>query len=210
MNHAKIFWHCVKMFAATLASAGGFYQTAWGAGNHQLSLETQGAIFQTAYESDSVSVMSALGAQAGYAYRMGLGLSLFARYQLIYSGFDTLLLGSTVGADYAIMGGQTLVTQVPGDSIVEYAFPYRWGISVGFAERSYNLSELKEGAVSFDDAVPLKGELMGVELGTSVEVALSSWLSATARVTYLAPAFRDTPKQTGLIIGFGAGLAVLL
>jgi hypothetical protein len=188
-----------------------FGARALAAGNHQISVESHGVVFSTQVANDSVQVMSVLGASAGYAYRMGFAWTLFTRYQFVKSGSEVLLMGANAGIDYALLGGQTRTTQVPGDSIVEFEFPYRLGISLATSERSYNLSEVRKGStISFVQKVAPKGDIVGLECGTSLEIPLSDSMSVLGRATYLFPSFTDEPLQKGSIISFGAGIGVAL
>lgn len=186
-------------------------QVVRAAGNHQISTETHGALFSTQVAKDAVSVVSALGASAGYAYRMGFAWTVFGRYQILKSGSEVLLSGATVGVDYALLGGQSAATQVKGDSIVEFDFPFRLGFMLAAAERSYNLSEVrKNSTISFEKLVPKKGNIVGVECGISLEIPLTDSMSVLGRATYMQPSFTDEPTQKGSIVGFGAGIGVAL
>jgi hypothetical protein len=205
---------CVS--AATCASP-----PALAAGQHQIFAHSQSALMQTSLAKNSVSAWSATGATLGYAYRLGFSSAVVAQYSAVSSAQDILLHGFTAGLDYALWGGQNTFLQAGKEAFVDVEFPARVGLFVGGAHRVYNLKGyLPSTGISFEDAIPETGSLLGAVAGISAEIPIHERAAVIIKTNVILPWFTEQPEanpllteqnmQTGLVLEGGIGIGFLM
>lgn len=116
--------------------------------------------------------------------------------------------GASFGLDYAVLGGRYSMLSDETDTIYESEYPFRLGVVLAGAQRTYDVSSLVSGErVSFEKQTPLKGEMAGIQAGLSLEIPLRTSLVAVARIDYFLPSFYAEAQQSGSVVGYGIGVA---
>jgi len=187
--------------------------TAHAYGNHKFMVGQCGVLMNTRLATGGVpiSVGTPLGISGGYAYRSMFATEFYATYAVLTSGTEVLLHGASLGVDYAVLGGQSRTMQVQGDSLFEVEFPYRLGLTLGIAQRSYDFSSIQQdGNIYTKNTVPTSGDLMGIDAGISLEIPISDSPLISSKCNYIAPSFASQSKQRGSLIGYGIGVGLLM